>query len=200
MRLKPENLVTTPFIFIVTSFILKGLVVFIVVYIAISYLLAGFGGRDFSYRINKPLETHASILLQPIMDLFADSKVSHFYDYSKIEKNKIPQNISPLNIRSDSNTRKLQEKLFWSNTRASLGGIDTAVIVEPADFSGKWSLVYCIENSDFCEQSNILAKGKVKLISDGDQQVWGRDEKGNFLQLKLVKYIKRSSNPEILHI
>ena len=200
MRLKPENLVTRPFIIILSSFILKTLMVFVVVYICVGYLLAGLSTRDFSYRKNKPLELHASILMQPVMDLFAYSKVSNWYDFSKIDSNKIPENIVGLNIQGDSNIRKLQEKLVWTNTNASLGGIKTAVIVEPSDFSGKWSLVFCIKNQDFCEESNILAKGKIKLISDGEQQIWGKTEKGDFIQLRLVKYIQRDQFMDILHI
>lgn len=200
MRLKPQNLTTTPFILVVISLILKGIVVLLVIYIATSYLLAAFNNREYSYRINKPLELHASILMQPVMDLFGYSKVSHFYDYSKIEKDKIPENILPLNIRSETNIRKPEQKIGWSNTKASLGGVTTAVIVEPADYSSKWSLVYCLKDSDFCEQSNILSSGKVKLMADGDSQIWGRDDKGNFIQLRLVRYIDRASNPEILHI
>jgi len=200
VRLKPQNLVPMPLFLVIISLFLKGVVVLLVVYIATSYLLAGFSSREFSYRINKPLELHASILLQPIMDIFAYSKVSHFYDYSEIEKDKIPQNILPLSIRTDSNFRKPQQKFSWSNTRASLGGVTTAVIVEPADYSGKWSLVYCLKDGDFCEQSNIFSKGKVKLIADGDGELWGKDEGSNFIQLKLIKYTDRSNNMEILHI
>lgn len=200
MRLKPENLSNVPLILVIPSLIFKILVIFLVVYISISYISAVVGGKDFSYRVNKPLQTHSSILIQPVMDLIGNSKVSYWYDYSKIEKKQIPENISSLNIRSDSNTRNLQEKMFWRNTKASINGVNTAVIVEPADYTGKWSLVYCIIDKDFCEQSNILATGKVKLISDGQQQIWGKDEQGNFLQLKLIKYSQRSDNPEILHI
>lgn len=197
---KSENLDTKSFLFNSLSLFLKVIVVIFVVYFAICYALAGLDNKDFSYTTSNPIQIHTTILLQPIMDIFGYSKISHWYNYSQIDKAKIPQNILPLNISGDSNVRKLDQQLFWSNTAVSLGKVDQAVIIEPANFSGKWSLVFCIKDSDFCQESNIVTKGAVKLIADGQQQAWGKDEQGNFIQLKLDRYINRGDYPTILHI
>jgi hypothetical protein len=187
-------------IFKILDYFFKAFVAFVATYLAVAYLYYVLKPPVFNYRESDLLNQNVSVILQPSMDLFAAGKVSHWYDWSEISYQDFDSVAEPVNIRTSTNIRDFKKQISTANAFATLGGVSEAVILEPVKKDIKWSLVFCLEDYSFCQQSNILYSGKIKILADGNQKAWGKDQAGNLIQLRLVEYINRNEKNEILHI
>ena len=184
----------------VLTFVLRLSVFLTVIYAMIAYFFYFIQPPEYTYRKQDFYQNQATILMQPIMDIFGYQKVSHWYDWQDLPRDQIPKNIQPLVILGGSDYRKLDQKSPVRNTLASLGKVVDSAIIEPVDYDGSWSLVFCTQDMEFCQQSNILAKGRVKILADGNSQAWGKNEQGEIIQLRIVGYATRDRYKAVVHI
>jgi len=180
----------------------KLLLSLLAVYIGIAYSLFLVSKPTYNYRQENLLNQQATILMRPVMEVLANGKVSHWYNWQNISKGGINQNVTALKISSGDKKlyRDLGNSFAFENTLASLGGIKEAAIIEPLNYKESWSLVFCDTKYDTCQESNILTKGRAKILVDGTQNVWGKTTSGKHIELKLVEYINRSAETSVLFI
>jgi len=173
----------------------------ITVYLGISYGFFAFGVDNFSYRNYNFLSQQFTIISQPFMELFASGKVTHWYDWEVIKISEIDVSVEPVSMRSEEQQYGEYSKEFsYKNTLKSLGWVKEMAVIEPINFKGNWSYVFCSVKENICQKSNILTKGPVKVLNDGEVIAWGQDSEGKYLQLRLLGYTQRDKNKDILFI
>jgi hypothetical protein len=185
------------------SIVGKVVLVLLALNLGVSYSLWFINPPKYSYRDYNFLVEQVTIFAQPTMDIFASGKVTHAFHFKSLDYNKIDSNIEPVQIRSSGNqVRSFDGSLgaLFKNIYADLGGVDQAAIVEPINDTGKWSLVFCDVENQNCQESILLHTGKVKILVDGQQKIWGKTEANKYVQLKLLKYTSRSSESSVLFI
>lgn len=182
------------------TFVLRLSVFLTVIYVIIAYFFYFIQSPGYTYRKQDFYQSQATILMQPIMEILGYQKVSYWYDWQDLSQDQIPKNIQPLVVLGSSDYRKLDQKNPVRNTLASLGRVVDSAIIEPVDYKGNWSLVFCTQDMEFCQQSNILAKGRVKILTDGNSQMWGKNEQGEIIQLRIVGYTSRDRYKAVVHI
>ncbi len=171
-----------------------------IIYVLIAYFFYFVYPPRYSYRKENFSQTQATILIQPFMEVFGYQKVSHWYDWKDVSEAEIPKIIQPLSIFASSDYRKLDEKNPIRNTLASLGKVTESAIVEPVNYSGKWSIVFCTQDRGLCQESNILVKGRVKILVDGNGELWGKSQQNEIIQLRIVGYITRDRYKSVVHV
>ena len=178
--------------------------VILVINLGISYSLWLFNPPAYAYKEYNFFIEQATIFSQPTMDLLANSKVTHGFHFKNIEFGSIDSNIEPLQIRSNyAQIRSFEAGLESTikNAYVDLRGSDQAAIIEPINFQGQWSLVFCEGNDNTnCQESLLLHKNKIKILVDGHQKVWGKSIDNKFIQLNLVKYLPRSQEAKVLFV
>ncbi|MEI6729480.1 MAG: hypothetical protein WCK98_07625 [bacterium] len=171
--------------------------------LGVSYAVWFISPPKYTYREYNFLVEQATIFAQPTMDLLAGGKVTHAFHFKNINYSQIDTNVQPLQIRSSGDqVRSFDGSFgaFFKNIYADLGGANQAAIIEPANFSGKWSLIFCDNENQNCQESMLLHSGKVKILVDGQQKVWGKTEDNKYIQLNLVKYLSRNSESGVLFV
>jgi hypothetical protein len=177
----------------------------ITVYLGIALGFASLSPYQYQRRSQNFLLTGATVLLQPFMELFANGKVTHFYDYKTLPLQELPVITATKVLPSEKMVRNFNNDFssIVVNIAADLGLVKEAAIIQPIDYSGNWSLAFCIDNENsatFCQVSKIKHRGQVKILVDGSSSIWGLAEDGKWIQLELVKYIDRSERRDILFI
>lgn len=182
-------------------FSIKILAAIITVYLGVCYGFFAFGVDKFAYRNYNFFGQQFTIVSQPFMQLFGAGKVSHWYDWENLDKTEIDSRVQSLSLRSEKTQYGEYNKQFsYKNTLRSLGWVTEAAVVEPISYKGNWSYVFCSVKENVCQKSNILSKGSVKVIVDGEVIAWGMDGDEKFIQLKLLGYTQRDKNKDILFI
>lgn len=182
------------------SWSVRLLIFLTIVYVLIAYFFYFVYPPQYSYRKPDFNQSQATILMQPVMEVFGYQKVSHWYDWKDISQNDIPKNIQPVSILASDNYRKLDEKNSVRNAFASFGRVKEAAIIEPVNYSGKWSLIFCTQEKSLCQESNILAKGRIKILVDGNGELWGKSQENEIIQLRIIGYTTRDRYKSVVHI
>jgi hypothetical protein len=180
---------------------LKAVICILAIYLSVAYGFFAFTKVTYTYRNQNTVDENLTIIMQPFMEVFADSKVSHWYDWQPISKSQINPDTTALTLKSKANQYgEYDNVLSYKNLVRSLGGVKEAAIIEPTDYSGFWSLVFCNKMDDICSKGNIMQSGKVKILLDGENSLWGLDSNGNFIELKLDKLTDRTQDKDVLFI
>lgn len=180
--------------------IFKLVVCLIALYIGIGYGFYGVSGSKYDYVSANFIKQQGNIIAQPFMEVFENGKVTQFYNWENIEKSDIERKIEPLNIRSKAEQYGEYGKPSYKNLFGGLGMVQEAALISPQNYSGTWSLVYCNTKTNFCQKNNLKYSGTVKILVDGDWELWGVNSSGNYIQLKLGMYINRKEYPSVLFI
>ncbi len=184
----------------------KKYVAYIIISVVSSYFLASLIPHvkyqdKYSYQTPSLFCKSLTFSLQPIMEVFASSKVTHTCHFKMVEKNQNYQ--SQLFVKSNSpQIRRLGSNPLniFRNAIADLGVAKEAWVVEPEDFQGQWSLVFYEEQSQITQRSTLIHSGQIKILVDGEGHVWGENIDGEIIQLKLIKKTTVSSDKQILFI
>jgi hypothetical protein len=123
-------------------------------------------------------------LMKPVMGIFGYRKVTHWYDWEGISSDKV-LNTEPLIIENDTNIRHFEARYALVNAWASLGGVQTTAIIKPKDYTGTWSLIYCQNNQ--CKANTLSYEGEVKILVDGQMELYALTERGEVRDVGLVK-------------
>lgn len=178
----------------------KIIIAYIAVYIGISIGFTAFSPYEYSYRQDRWYYHISTILIQPVSEVLADGKVTHFYDWTEISKNKM-SNLQGAKLRSKKEKYGEENKdISWKNFLKQFGKVEEAAIINPQNYDGQWSLIFCTENGEICKQSNILHKGSIKILVDGNDTIWGIDKNDNIIPVVIEKYTDRDSAKHILFI
>jgi hypothetical protein len=169
-------------------------------YIGVGYGFYVFTKPKYDYNSPKFIMQQGNIVAQPFMETFENGKVTQFYNWENINKSDIGSKVEPLSIRSKAEQYREYGKPSYKNFLGSLGVIKEAALITPQNYDGKWSLVYCNAKDNFCQKNNINYTRTVKILVDGELELWGVDQSGNYLKLKLEKYIERKEYPDVLFI
>lgn len=180
--------------------IFKLVVCLIALYICIGYSFHVVSKPKYNYNSSNFLKQQGNIIAQPFMEVFENGKVTQFYNWENIEKSEIESKIEPLIIRSKAEQYREYGKPSYKNFFGSLGMVQEAALISPQNYGGTWSLVYCNTKTNFCQKNNISYTGTVKILVDGDGELWGINQNGNYIQLKLGMYINRKEYPDVLFI
>ena len=175
----------------------------LVVYIGIAIVLyfVRLNTYDYFYKNPKWANLAASILIQPSIDLFVNRKTTYFFDWQEIDRSIINSSVAPLTLRS----RNLQlgsyrTQISSENLQVSLGYTQEAAIISPTDYDGYWSLIFCAKSEEICKKNDIFHKQEIKIILNGEVELWGVSQDGEFVRLKLVRYININQNRDLLFI
>ncbi len=178
----------------------------ITLYVGIAIGFATLAPYNYTRKNQNFLLSGSTVLMQPAMEVLADGKVTHFYDYKNLPLNEVPA-IEPAQvISSKEQFRNFNGEVqsHFINALASLGQVRESAIVEPINYSGNWSLAFCqtVSNSSntVCQVSKIKYSGPVKILVDGTSYIWGLTENGEWIELKIVEYIDRSERRDLLFI
>jgi hypothetical protein len=188
------------------QFLTRFIISLITLYLGIAIGFATLSPYNYTRRNQNFLLSGATVLLQPAMEVLADGKVTHFYDYKSLTLTEVP-NLDLARVISSKEQFRDFSGSFQShfiNALASIGAVSEAAIIEPVNFTGQWSLAYCqtVPNSSVpvCQISKIKHSGQVKILVDGGSLIWGQTESGEWIQLRLVEYINRSERRDLLLI
>ncbi len=179
-----------------------GWIVFLI-YVTISLILYEFRINQYNYYYHQPnwLKLAASILLQPVVDLWFNRKTTYFFDWQRITPNDFDNSVLPLTLRSTKpKLGNYHYSLSLNNLQHSLGFNQEAVIIAPLDYDSYWSLIFCTHQEGICQKTNLFHKGSVKILLDGEIDVWGITQEGKVIRLKVVEYSLVSHYKEILLI
>jgi hypothetical protein len=182
---------------------LKLFVSFLAIYTGIALGFAGFSPYNYYRRPSNFLQSFTTVLSQPMMELFAQGKVSHFYDWQNFSTEELQTNITGLPVRTQTPTKNFNKSDFGDDLNSIFGKITESAVIEPVNFSEHWSVIYCDNNlseASFCQKSKLYHPGKIKLAVDGNYYIWGIDEKGNFIELRSEGYINSNERKDILYI
>lgn len=156
---------------------------------------------DYTYRQDQWVQLGTAVLIQPITDLFLFRKTSYYFDWQKIDPQDIDRSVLPLVLRSTQDKlANYNQTLSSRNLQRDLGYVRQAAVVKPKNYDGKWSLVFCSIDDAVCQQSNLLHSGRVKVLLDGNLEMWGIDQNGKFIQLQLLRYVPVWAELEVLFI
>jgi hypothetical protein len=180
--------------------ITKVVISIVAVYVSIAYGFFAFSKIEYTYSKQSALNQNLTILMQPFMEIFGDSKVSHWYDWQTISESEIDKKVNPLVLKSKNSQYGQYSSFSYKNVIRILGGVKEAVIVQPLSYSKNWSLISCNKQENVCIKSDLLHTGPVKILVDGENSLWGIDQSSNYIELKLIKLIDRSENKDILFI
>ena len=185
-------------------FLIKVIVSLVTIYLSIAFGYAAFLPYDYSRDRDNFGHSLTTSSLQPLMDVFSYGKVSHSYDWREIPGSDISSEIPILTIRSGDPQR--QDYDSWSSQLFyDLNPSDEAVILEPVNYNGRWSLIKCApatpdSNQRICLRSNLIHPGPIRYSVDGDSEVWGIDEEGVFINLAAREYINANEKRYLLLI
>lgn len=186
--------------FFTFDIIFKLVVCLVTLYICIGYGFYGVSRPKYDYVSPNFIKQQGNIIAQPFMEVFENGKVTQFYNWENIDKSEIEKRTEPLSIRSKSEQYREYGKTSYKNLFGDLGMIQEAALISPQNYSGKWSLVYCSTRTNFCQKNNLKYTGTVKILVDGEVELWGISSNENYIQLKLDKYINRKEYPVVLFI
>ena len=189
-----------------SKFLIRFIIVLVTLYVGIAIGFASLIPYKYSRNHQNFLLTSTTVLLQPAMEIFADGKVTHFYDYKELPASEIP-NIQGADVIPNSPQIRVFNNDYKSlliNAAADIGLTRSAAIIEPVNSQGNWSLAFCQTTKGTtelnCQVSKIKYSGQVKILVDVQSRIWGITENNNWIQLKIVEYIDRSERKDILFI
>ncbi len=181
---------------------LKIIIVFIVVYLGIAYGFYAFNtaGATYSYKTSNSVNRQLNTIWQPIQEVASYGRVTHWYDWSEVS-NPPSTSIGSLPIRTkEQGNYNIYKPNFGNSLLAEFKVSQEAVILEPLTYAEKWNLLICPTKSNQCLESNLLAEGKQKIVVDNSAEIWGKGINGQFIQLRIVAYIKSGEHREILFL
>jgi hypothetical protein len=177
--------------------------IILLVYIAISLVFHEFRIRQYNYYYHQPnwLKLAASIFFQPVVDLWFNRKTTYFFDWQKIRPTEFDNSVLPLTLRSTKpRLGDYRYSVSTNNLQSSLGFNQEAVIIAPMDYDSYWSLVFCVHQEEICQKNNLFHKGPIKILLDGELDVWGITQEGKVIRLKVVEYVSVAEYKEVLFI
>jgi hypothetical protein len=157
--------------------------------------------NKYSYTAPAPACKTLTFTLQPIMEVFAHSKITHACHFK--DTNSIPNLESQLFVKSQSQPiRRFDDNPLniFINAYADLGVAKEAWIIEPIDYQGQWSLVYYDSQSGRSQRSILNHIGAIRILVDGQGYVWGEGQNGEVIELSLIKKTWVSQDKKYLFI
>jgi len=179
-----------------------GLIV-LLVYITIGLILHEFRINQYNYYYHQPnwLKLAASILLQPVVDLWFNRKTTYFFDWQTVAYTDLDQSVLPLTLRSTApKFSSYNHALSLTNLQTTLSFSQESAIIAPVDNEDYWSLVFCSRIEEVCQRNNLFHKGPIKILLDGEVDFWGISPEGKNLRLKVLEYTSVNNRKEILFI
>lgn len=143
----------------------------------------------------------SSILLRPLSMLFATNKQSYWYDWKVVNKASV-EGVEGAITRSKSPVYTIYNTdITLRGLIAHFGKVQEAAIVSPKQPVQSWNLIFCSTEDNVCKESNLVHQdAKIKVLIDGELKLWGRDQNGDVIPLKVETYTTRNEYPEILFI
>jgi len=176
---------------------------FFAVYFSFSYSYNLFGPRKYDYRDYNFFEAQVAIMLQPVMEILANGKVSHWYDWDDTEVDASNADAYFVPVRGSGKPfRDHSKDLSFNNLWKSFNADEFAKI-KPKNYDKKWSLIYCTEEYNICKESNLTYKGEIKIIVDGNGWLAGRGENDEMIKLDTIKtndYFEKGQYPGLILI
>lgn len=149
-----------------------------------------------------PLPKIGTFLLQPFMEVFGNSKVTHFWHYKDTSSSSLDPKKALFLESQTPQSRNFEKGLsaLITNAIVDLSSDQEGAIIQPVAYDGSWRLVSCSKDLSICQRSTILSFGKVKILLDGGFYLWGENSEKQIIELKLEKKIKITEAKEFLYL
>jgi len=190
----------------ILSFFGKLVLVYFIIYIGFSFGYGFFGPREFSYRNSNAVHQTASMLTQPITEVAANGYMNRWYNWNLVSRDSLQTSMnSNSSASSDIRFTSIQpieqgnidfsKDISFANVSVIFSDKTPAAVIQPKEYSGKWSLIFC--QYDICKESNLLVKNEVKILLTGNMEILGRTEDGRLVQLEVFDFIHRSDRMDL---
>lgn len=139
---------------------------------------------------------------QPIMELIGNSMVAHFWCFKTIKGNIEIPHYCKLDISCDKPMFRKFNSGIETVLRSAWVDINpkqTCAIIEPVNHIGKWKIFFQTGIGIY-QEAKFSHRGKVKIAIDGPGQIYGRDLKGNFLELVIIDKVEAWKRTDILMV
>jgi hypothetical protein len=175
------------------KFWLKVLLCYLAIYIGVAVGFAVFSTKKYEYREFKIPEYTFTVLSQPVMELIAGGKVTHWYDWQTIDASSIPSSLKPTTIRpSQESDAVLEDSLNVKNVIRYFQFQEYA-LVSPEESNQPWSPIFCIENTSICKRCEVMVTGPVRLLADKTVNLYGITKTGSYTEVHIDQYVSRNS-------
>lgn len=165
------------------------LLIICTIYVVLAILLFQSSPIRYIYLKNVPIQKTATAAMQPFMNIFLGGKVTHYYSFDHIEE---PKSLNFLKIYSKTSDRNSENKTvrFFQSIYFGFENNKNTVTIEPENYDGLWVFAFC-DGANFCKQSNIAFRGKVKFLNDEKTKIWAFkvDENGKVGEAVTVRIV-----------
>ncbi len=147
-------------------------------------------------------ERLSSSLGQPIMELFGNSMVAHGWCFRTFKQHiEIPQGCK-LSIECEKPIfRKFNSGLVTLLTSAwvDINPKQTCAIIQPRNYEGQWKIFFQTGIGIY-QEAKFSHRGQVKIVVDGQGEIYGRDSQSNFIELEIVDRVESWQRTDILMV
>jgi hypothetical protein len=183
------------------------LFIFISIYFLVAIRLDLFYNNRYFWNNNCRWERVGTSMIQPIMELFANSMTAHFWHFQDFQLDHNCFEHDKYILQLDSNNKSFRKfnnipvLSFFSSAYVDVNPFQSCAIIRPKNYIGKWKIVFARDwNRDLFSIEKCSHLGAVKVVVDGSGGIMGQDDEGKLIELELVKYCKAWQNTDILFV
>ena len=139
---------------------------------------------------------------QPIMELFGNSMIAHFWCFETIRGKIIIPSHCRLQIPCQSPPFRRFNRGLETVLRSAWVDVNPnqlCAIVQPVDYIGRWKIFFQTGGNTF-QEAKFSHTGAVKVVVDGSGQMYGRDLSGVFIELEILQNVKAWQRTDILMV
>jgi hypothetical protein len=178
------------------------LVVFILIYALAVFRLDQYYSNRYFWDKGCNRERFGSSVGQPVMELFGNSMVAHGWCFCTYKKHiDIPSSCKLVIECEKPLFRKFNSGLatLFTSAWVDINPLQTCAIIEPVEYTGKWKIFFQTGIGIY-QEAKFSHVGQVKIVVDGQGEIYGRDLKGNFVELQIVDRVKAWERTDILMV
>jgi hypothetical protein len=176
--------------------------VFVIVYGLAAFRLDQYYSNKYFWDTSCIRERLASSAGQPLMELFGNSMIAHTWCFRTFKQHiDIPHNCK-LSIDCEKPLfRKFNSGwlTFITSAWVDINPMQECAIIQPKDYYGKWKIFFQTGIGIY-QEAKFSHIGQVKIVVDGQGEIYGRDQNGKFLELEIVSRCKAWKRTDILMV
>jgi hypothetical protein len=176
--------------------------VFVVLYALAVFRLDQYYSDRYFWDTGYAKERIASSVGQPLMELFGNSMVAHTWCFRTFKRHiDIPHNCK-LSIECEKPLfRKFNSGIltFITSAWVDVNPMQECAIIQPKDYTDKWKIFFQTGIGIY-QEAKFSHRGQIKIVVDGQGEIYGRDLDGNFLELEIVGRCKAWKRTDILMV
>ena len=147
-------------------------------------------------------ERFGSSASQPVMELFGNSMIAHGWCFRTFKKNiDIPVGCKLIIECQKPLFRKFNSGIatLFTSAWVDINPFQNCAIIEPVNYDNKWKIFFQTGIGIY-QEAKFSHCGKVKIVVDGQGEIYGRDLNGNFLELRIIDRILAWERTDVLMV